>query len=195
MSRSGDREVRVTSLLSSRNDTVQTESPGSSTRVSQVCHTGTEPLSLRSVWQRKVNSTSISKSRLQVDIPVSRRYIPVVSRLLSFNYAASMTNGDRIRSHVHAPLCSRVSPVQTYPRPTRTLPQLPLLSFRLCPRVPDIAPKAVKNPKKWPKLAMDLADEDRKTNSFLCTTQAIDVIVGGNKINALPELVESEHLI
>lgn len=52
--------------------------------------------------------------------------------------------------------------------------------------------RKVKHPRAWPKLAHQLAQSDRRLNSFLATTQAVDLIRGGVKVNALPELVEGE---
>jgi Gly-Xaa carboxypeptidase len=57
------------------------------------------------------------------------------------------------------------------------------------PSFPKDLKKQVKNPKKWRKLATRLAAESRKLNSFLATTQAVDLIQGGVKVNALPEVV------
>ena len=47
---------------------------------------------------------------------------------------------------------------------------------------------AIGTPSAWPRLAKELASE-RRINSFLATTQAIDLVNGGVKINALPEVV------
>lgn len=45
----------------------------------------------------------------------------------------------------------------------------------------------VRSPKKWQALGEQLAAEDPITRAFLGTTQAIDLIHGGVKVNALPE--------
>lgn len=73
-------------------------------------------------------------------------------------------------------------------------PRGPYLKYLNCmadhgPSFPKRLKKQVKNPQKWKKLAQDLAASDRKLNSFLATTQAVDLIDGGVKINALPEYV------
>ncbi|KAK8864420.1 hypothetical protein IAR55_001668 [Kwoniella newhampshirensis] len=75
-------------------------------------------------------------------------------------------------------------------------PSSPYLKYLSCiseyaPRVPKSLKSQVKNPKKWKSLAKELAGSDRKLNSFLATTQAIDLISGGVKVNALPEYVEA----
>jgi len=76
-------------------------------------------------------------------------------------------------------------------------PRGPYLKYLSClsdyaPDFPKKLGKDVKNPKKWGKLAKELAAADRKVNAFLATTQAIDLINGGVKINALPEVVTGE---
>jgi Gly-Xaa carboxypeptidase len=73
-------------------------------------------------------------------------------------------------------------------------PQGPFLKYLSClseyaPNLPKKMKNAIKDPKKWKLLAHTLAAKDRIINSFLATTQAIDVINGGVKINALPEVV------
>jgi len=72
----------------------------------------------------------------------------------------------------------------------------PYLKYLSClaeyaPEFPRKLAKKVKNPKAWPKLAVELAAEDRVKNSFLATSTAIDLIHGGVKVNALPETVEA----
>ena len=76
-------------------------------------------------------------------------------------------------------------------------PRGPYIKYLSClsdyaPDFPKKIRKAVQNPKKWKKLAKELAAADRKVNSFLATTQAIDLINGGVKVNALPEVVTGE---
>lgn len=76
-------------------------------------------------------------------------------------------------------------------------PKGPYLKYLSClsdyaPKFPKKIKKAVKDPRKWKKLAKELAAGDRKINSFLATTQAIDLISGGVKVNALPEVVTGE---
>lgn len=73
-------------------------------------------------------------------------------------------------------------------------PRGPYIKYLSCladhaPDVPKKIKQGVKNPKKWKKLAKELAAEDRIVNSFLATTTAIDLINGGVKVNALPEVV------
>lgn len=73
-------------------------------------------------------------------------------------------------------------------------PRSPYLKYLNCmadhgPTFPRKLKKEVKNPSKWRKLAKELASSDRKVNSFLSTTQATDLIQGGVKVNALPEVV------
>lgn len=73
-------------------------------------------------------------------------------------------------------------------------PRSPYLKYLNCmadhgPAFPRKLMKEVKNPRKWKKLANELASSDRKLNSFLSTTQAVDLIQGGVKVNALPEVV------
>ena len=54
---------------------------------------------------------------------------------------------------------------------------------------------SVKNPRTWPRLATKLAKSNRYLNSFLATTQAVDLVNGGVKINALPEVVTCEQFV
>lgn len=80
------------------------------------------------------------------------------------------------------------------------VPSTPYFKYLSCmsehaPEVPKSIKSRIKNPKKWKKLAHDLASSDRILNSFLATTQAIDLISGGVKVNALPEYVEGKYWI
>ncbi|WVR07064.1 hypothetical protein IAU60_004103 [Kwoniella sp. DSM 27419] len=75
-------------------------------------------------------------------------------------------------------------------------PAAPYLKYLNCladyaPSFPKTFKKEIKNPRKWSKLARRLAKESRIVNSFLATSQAIDLISGGVKVNALPEVVEA----
>ncbi|OCF36827.1 Gly-X carboxypeptidase [Kwoniella heveanensis CBS 569] len=75
-------------------------------------------------------------------------------------------------------------------------PAAPYLKYLNClsdyaPEFPKALKGDVKNPRKWKKLARELAGSSRILNSFLSTTQAIDLISGGVKVNALPEVVEA----
>ncbi|GAA6064215.1 hypothetical protein JCM10212_003824 [Sporobolomyces blumeae] len=47
--------------------------------------------------------------------------------------------------------------------------------------------KQIKDPRKWSKLGKELAESSPILRSFLSTSQAIDLIQGGVKVNALPE--------
>ena len=60
------------------------------------------------------------------------------------------------------------------------------------PNFPTGLKRKVRHPRAWPRLAHQLAASDRRLNSFLATTQAVDLIRGGVKVNALPEVVEGE---
>ncbi len=76
-------------------------------------------------------------------------------------------------------------------------PAGPQLKYLTCmsdhaAEMPKKLKSAVRNPKKWPALAKQLAESDRRVNSMLATTQAIDIVKGGVKVNALPEVVEGE---
>lgn len=76
-------------------------------------------------------------------------------------------------------------------------PRGPYLKYLNCmadhgPSFPKKMKKDVKRPQKWKKLAKELAGSDRKLNSFLSTTQATDLISGGVKVNALPEVVNGK---
>jgi Gly-Xaa carboxypeptidase len=76
-------------------------------------------------------------------------------------------------------------------------PEGPYLKYLSClaehaPGVPKSLKKQIKDPKAWDDLAVELAHSSRVLNSFLATSQAIDLIKGGVKINALPEVVDGE---
>lgn len=47
-------------------------------------------------------------------------------------------------------------------------------------------------PKSWPKLAKLLASQSRLDRAMVGTTTAVDVVNGGVKVNALPELVTAK---
>ncbi|GAA5980377.1 hypothetical protein JCM5350_000964 [Sporobolomyces pararoseus] len=51
--------------------------------------------------------------------------------------------------------------------------------------------RRVRNPKKWKELGEELAASDPILRSFLSTSQAIDLVNGGVKVNALPEYSQS----
>lgn len=72
----------------------------------------------------------------------------------------------------------------------------PFLQYLTCladyaPEFPKDVKKQVRNPKKWNKLAKELAAQDPISKAFVGTSQAVDMISGGVKSNALPELVET----
>lgn len=76
------------------------------------------------------------------------------------------------------------------PTLTSESPYLPYLTC-LAEHAPEVSKsfkRAVENPKKWNGLAKRLAAESAQNRAFLATTQAIDLISGGVKVNALPEV-------
>ncbi|KAJ9094391.1 hypothetical protein QFC20_006893 [Naganishia adeliensis] len=76
------------------------------------------------------------------------------------------------------------------PTLTSDHPYLPYLTC-LAEHAPDVGKhfkRSVENPKKWDGLAKTLARESAQNRAFLATTQAIDLIEGGVKVNALPEV-------
>ena len=87
-----------------------------------------------------------------------------------------------------------ISHLEDHPFLPNLDPRGPYLKYLNCmadhgPSFPKELKKQVKNPKKWHKLAKKLAASSRMLNSFLATTQAVDLIQGGVKVNALPEVV------
>lgn len=70
-----------------------------------------------------------------------------------------------------------------------------MLSYLDCARIYGDMDKETKrkirNPKRWKELGIELSGHDDITAAFLQTTQAIDLIAGGIKINALPEVSSS----
>ncbi len=84
--------------------------------------------------------------------------------------------------------------LEAHPYEPSLPPSNPYLKYLSCmsqhaPNVPKQLRSAIRDPGKWPDLAKTLAASDRRLNSFLATTQAIDLIKGGVKVNALPEVV------
>ncbi|KAJ9112073.1 hypothetical protein QFC22_006372 [Naganishia vaughanmartiniae] len=71
-------------------------------------------------------------------------------------------------------------------------PHLGLLACgaEYAPKFPKQYKKLLKNPNKWDRLAALWSKESFAQRALLSTTQAIDIINGGVKINALPERVE-----
>jgi Gly-Xaa carboxypeptidase len=90
-----------------------------------------------------------------------------------------------------------ISQLESHPFHPSLQPESPYLKWLTCmsdyaPDFPAGMKRQVKHPRMWPKLAHQLARSDRRLNSFLATTQAADLIRGGVKVNALPEVVEGE---
>lgn len=84
--------------------------------------------------------------------------------------------------------------LEAHPYEPRLDPAAPYLKYLTCladlaPSFPKKLKRDIKNPKKWDALAREMAHSDPKLNAFLATTQAIDLINGGVKVNALPEVV------
>ncbi|WWC89293.1 uncharacterized protein L201_004214 [Kwoniella dendrophila CBS 6074] len=89
-----------------------------------------------------------------------------------------------------------LSELESNPYKPSLSPKSPLLKNLNCladyaPQFPKGLKREIKDPRKWNKLAQELANESRLMNSFLATTQAIDLINGGVKVNALPEVVDA----
>ncbi|SCV73519.1 BQ2448_7445 [Microbotryum intermedium] len=67
----------------------------------------------------------------------------------------------------------------------------PMLSYLQCAadhgKMDKNLKKRVRNPKKWKALSEELAESSEVFRAFLSTTQAIDLVDGGVKVNALPE--------
>ncbi|RXK38293.1 hypothetical protein M231_04466 [Tremella mesenterica] len=87
--------------------------------------------------------------------------------------------------------------LESHPFEPSLVPASPYMKYLSClseyaPDIPRSLKRRVRHPKMWKKLARDLAKSDRILNSYLSTTQAIDIIHGGVKVNALPELVEAQ---
>ena len=57
------------------------------------------------------------------------------------------------------------------------------------PEFPSAMRVRLRDMASWDDLASDLAASDVIVRSFLTTTQAVDIVRGGDKINALPEMV------
>ncbi|WWC62162.1 uncharacterized protein I303_104754 [Kwoniella dejecticola CBS 10117] len=86
--------------------------------------------------------------------------------------------------------------LEAHPFKPSLSPKAPFLKNLNCladyaPEFPKSVKHDIKDPRKWDKLAVELASKDRVINSFLATTQAIDLINGGVKVNALPEVVDA----
>ena len=73
----------------------------------------------------------------------------------------------------------------------------PYLTSLLCasqhaPSFPSRWARLLRRPSTWPKLTKELAAKSLYNKALLGTTQAVDVIRGGVKVNALPELVTAQ---
>ncbi|OWZ36180.1 vacuolar protein [Cryptococcus neoformans c8] len=99
--------------------------------------------------------------------------------------------------HTGIGVISRIlTKLEDNPFPPILTPETPFFKFLACmseyaPLVPEFIKTKIKHPKEWSMLAHGLAARDRILNSFLATTQAIDLISGGVKYNALPEYTEA----
>ncbi|ORY30167.1 putative carboxypeptidase s precursor [Naematelia encephala] len=89
-----------------------------------------------------------------------------------------------------------VSGLENNPFPVKLTPASPILTGLFCasehsPSFPKKYSKLLhtEGPKSWPKLAQVISSESRRDRAMLGTTTAVDVINGGVKVNALPELV------
>ena len=87
--------------------------------------------------------------------------------------------------------------LESHPFEPELNPEGPYIKYLSCladyaPDVPRDIKQDLKSPRNWNSLARRLSKADRRVNSFLATTQAIDIINGGVKANALPEHVEGE---
>ncbi|WRT67354.1 uncharacterized protein IL334_004325 [Kwoniella shivajii] len=85
------------------------------------------------------------------------------------------------------------------PFPTKLTPASPFLTSLQCalahsPSLPKSYSKLLKTegPLSYPKLAKTLSEESLSRKAMVGTTTAVDVINGGVKVNALPELVISK---
>ncbi len=88
-----------------------------------------------------------------------------------------------------------IAELEAHPPTPELVPESPILKYLSCleenaPHFPHSLRNRLLDPKKWPGLAKDLA-KDRMMNSFLATSQAFDLIRGGVKVNALPEVVRA----
>lgn len=88
--------------------------------------------------------------------------------------------------------------IEDHPFESSLSAESPFLQYLTCladyaPKFPKDVKKMVRNPKKWNKLAKELAANDPISKAFVGTSQAVDLISGGVKVNALPEVVEGKH--
>ncbi|KAI9637962.1 carboxypeptidase s precursor [Dioszegia hungarica] len=84
--------------------------------------------------------------------------------------------------------------MEANPFETKLTPESPYLTSLMCaaehaPSFPSKYAKLLRHPRDWPKLASLLSSSSASEKAMISTTQAVDVISGGVKVNALPELV------
>lgn len=91
-------------------------------------------------------------------------------------------------------LAQAINTLESHPFLTALTSASPYLKYLTCladyaPDLPKDLRKSIKTPSKWKKLAAGLS-KDPQQRAFLGTTQAVDLIKGGVKVNALPEEAE-----
>ncbi|BEJ12373.1 hypothetical protein CspHIS471_0208330 [Cutaneotrichosporon sp. HIS471] len=88
-----------------------------------------------------------------------------------------------------------INGLEAEPFKTKLTPDSPLLQGFACvaqaPDAPKEWKKLLKSRKGWGKLAAGFAKAGAMERALVSTTTAVDVIRGGVKVNALPELVEA----
>lgn len=87
-----------------------------------------------------------------------------------------------------------VSALEDHPFDKKLTPDSPVLSAMACFAEHGKMPKKLRKmvnsgPKGWAKLAEVMAEESDMNRALVGTTVAVDVVNGGVKVNALPELV------
>lgn len=87
-----------------------------------------------------------------------------------------------------------LSDFESQPYPSRLDEGNPFLKYLSClaehaAGLPGDLRARIQDPSQWQGLADELGRDDRIANAFVTTTTAIDLINGGNKINALPESI------
>lgn len=86
-----------------------------------------------------------------------------------------------------------IAELERKPFTPQLAPESPYLRYLQCgaefgPSMPArLRRRLLQEPKSWPALALELAEEDRIVAAFLATTQSVDLIEGGVKVNAIPE--------
>ncbi|BEI81672.1 hypothetical protein CcaverHIS002_0208320 [Cutaneotrichosporon cavernicola] len=88
-----------------------------------------------------------------------------------------------------------INALEADPFKTKLTPDSPLLQGLACvaqaPDAPKEWKKLLKSSKGWAKLAAGFAKVGAMQRALVSTTTAVDVVRGGVKVNALPELVEA----